>query len=532
MLGRAVASAESPALDQYYPRRPLTVRWYAVKNLQSGAAVTTTSFALVFYEPGPSGHPIWMVENRTAGGVTVDYQELTADQLQLHRTLTVATGPTIDLRVGRFVPPLPMLRAPLEVGRTWSETPQGDQPYTYRIESRSTLQVRGKEIADCLRVVRTRGGTVDYKADYCPGIGIAAFEILSGGTWLHGDLTADVGEVELIGLKASYRGCEHIFVPQVQPGLPLTVTVAAPGQPTDTSQSLSGRYINIVIPTGAPPGIWRIDVAGPYRNWSAQAVIWWSGACRADFLTPRPAMGPSVAVVQQEAMPGRVMLSVVGVGWKPGEPLTVKVAGPGWYPQTIPFGTANQAGVSQAGVVPFPDVLPRGTFTITMEASTQTATLTVVCEPSGFCAPSFLRKRPDASPPSAEVLAENIVEIARAMNLKRLYEDRAQGIFVWQMPIAGLPADCHALFGWYVKRAGRDIALDDPGILRCTTTDTQSASCEPCSAFAAQLHATQEEFKRRWRNLVEPGGIVGPSQATHSPAAITDALMRADATAR
>ena len=121
-------------------------------------------------------------------------------------------------------------------------------------------------------------------------------------------------------------------------------------------------------------------------------TFFWSGACRANFLAPPPLLGPSVTLVGEDAEPGKVTLSVAGVGWGANEPLTITLAGPGWNTQTSPFGPANGLGVSPVFTVPFRDNLPRGEFTFTMKGATETATLAVECSEAGYCTPKFWRR--------------------------------------------------------------------------------------------------------------------------------------------
>ena len=395
ILVSGVAAAEPGDLEKYYPMSAHTVRWYAVKDVQSGATVDLISFAIVAKELTPDGGTIYLVENRTRGGISVDYQHITSEQVQLDRTVVMPTvvmsGAALTLTDVRFMPALPQLRAPVEVGRTWSETPQGDQLYTYRVESKFGVRVLGKNVEDCVRVVRTRGGTVTYKTEYCPGVGIAAIEILTGAAkWMRAELVAVAGEIDLIAVKSGVQGCEYIFDPLGPSAGNHTVTVGPPGQSPVTVERPANENIHVNVPRDANRGQWRVEIKDQYRT--AFQTFYWSGACRADFLAPPPSLGPSLTLVREDAEPGRVTLTVVGVGWRAHEPLTLTLAGPGWNTQTSPFGTANAAGVSSAVVVPFADTLPRGDFTFTMLGTTQSATLTVQCHNAGFCAVKFWRR--------------------------------------------------------------------------------------------------------------------------------------------
>jgi hypothetical protein len=237
------AAAEKGDLEKYYPMLAHTVRWYAVKDINSGAPIQLISFAIIAKEVGPDGNIVYLVENRFLGGISIDYQQVTSRQVQLDRIVLMNGDPqTLTVKDAHFTPALPMLRAPVEVGRTWRETPKGDPPYTFRVESKFGLKVLGKNIEDCVRIVRTRGETVDRKEEYCSGIGIAAFEILTpDAKWLRSELVALAGETDLIAVKSrevpsgaitippATKLCEYIFDPLGPDNGDLTVTTTPPG---------------------------------------------------------------------------------------------------------------------------------------------------------------------------------------------------------------------------------------------------------------------------------------------------------------
>jgi len=121
--------------------------------------------------------------------------------------------------------------------------------------------------------------------------------------------------------------------------------------------------------------------------------------------------------------------------------------------------------------------------------------------------------------PPDVVLQDKALEVGRAMGWSLAYENRGEGLFAWhfnvkpQSSAAGEKEWCKGLFIWYIKRVGNNIALDDPvvGMPEC-----------PCCAqdpkqFAALAKLFQREFKQRWRVLVGPIILIGPTDATHSP---------------
>jgi len=200
----ATQPAEPNDLERYYPILPHRVRWYAVKDVKSGAPIDFISFAVIAKETSPDGGLVYLEENRFASGISVDYRKVTSEQVQLERlVLLTRDGRLKDIH---FAPALPILRAPVKVGLVWSESPRGsDQPFLYRVESQSAMHVLGKDIQDCVRVVRTHV-VVDRKTDYCPGVGIAAFEtLIASDKWLRAELVAVTAETDLIAVKSSAR---------------------------------------------------------------------------------------------------------------------------------------------------------------------------------------------------------------------------------------------------------------------------------------------------------------------------------------
>lgn len=163
------------------------MRWYLVKEVQTGKMVDFISFTHIGTITLDNGRRLHLIENRHAQGISIDYQEITPEQVLLHRLVSAHQDPDMLGDVS-FTPPLPLVRAPLDVGRTWRER-IGHTAYVYRVEARETVSTLGRDIQDCLRVVRTRNSTLDFKTEYCPEIGIAAFELLiPKGKWLRAEL--------------------------------------------------------------------------------------------------------------------------------------------------------------------------------------------------------------------------------------------------------------------------------------------------------------------------------------------------------
>jgi len=379
-------------IERYYPQKQFVTRWYLVKDLQTGKTVDFISFTIVG-QISFDGHTLYLIENNHTQGVSIDYQEITAEQVLLHRLLLVNQGDFSDtIRDVSFTPPLPLLRAPLEVGRSWSENTLGDKPYVYRVESRKTVSALGKNLQDCLQVVRTRGGAPDYKNEYCPQVGIAAFETLTPeGKWVRAELAAITSELTLAGVRNTTQSCEYIFDPLgFSPGEPLTVTITPPALNPLTFQRPSTENIHIGVNKKAPFGRWLVQVQRDQQK--AFSVFEWTGVCRAGLLAPPPSIEPSLILIGQEADAlGQNNYLVAGSGWKAGESLSFTQSGPGWQRKTIPLGQANEEGVSMIKKVTFaPNSLP-GKYILTLQGETQTATLTIKCREDGLCFGPFPR---------------------------------------------------------------------------------------------------------------------------------------------
>ena len=77
-----------------------------------------------------------------------------------------------------------------------------------------------------------------------------------------------------------------------------------------------------------------------------------------------------------------------------------------------------------------------------------------------------------------------------------------------------------------MKRSDDGVALNDPILLSRCGEPVQQATM-----LARQLQPAmrrlQEDFKRRWLDVVGPVKLIGPTPATHSASALDDAFKRA-----
>ncbi len=115
---------------------------------------------------------------------------------------------------------------------------------------------------------------------------------------------------------------------------------------------------------------------------------------------------------------------------------------------------------------------------------------------------------PGATLPPDDLLYLKIAEVGRAMDMPLVYENKKEGLFIWRFGKSG----CEGRFAWHVKRAGNELALNDPAPLR-----------GKCSLITERVPQIQEEFKRRFLALAGRIRLRGPSK-DHSVKVLLDAL--------
>jgi hypothetical protein len=130
--------------------------------------------------------------------------------------------------------------------------------------------------------------------------------------------------------------------------------------------------------------------------------------------------------------------------------------------------------------------------------------------------------------PPDDVLRAKAVEVGRSMGLSEPYRDDSNGIFIWHVHLVSpeTPAGCNGLFAWYMKRLENGVALDDPMLLQRCGDNAQQAVVL-AGRLQPVMRRFQEDFKRRWLDLVGPVRLIGPTSATHSPAALAQAFKAA-----
>lgn len=132
-----------------------------------------------------------------------------------------------------------------------------------------------------------------------------------------------------------------------------------------------------------------------------------------------------------------------------------------------------------------------------------------------------LRQQPAAL---SDVLQDRVLEVGQGMGWSKVYENRAEGLFVWHFQLdasaaQGAGNQCGGLFAWYIKRVEDKVALDDPILFDRT--------CPPePRRLGAEARRLQELFKRRWLDLVGAVTLISPSAATHSQKLLGQVLSR------
>jgi hypothetical protein len=162
-------------------------------------------------------------------------------------------------------------------------------------------------------------------------------------------------------------------------------TTLPPGTERYTSQRHSSEYIHVGLDAQAKHGRYLVSVEGTRSRAFAYYSMEWTGACRARLLAPPPSFEPSFSLIGQEAeKEGHITFTMMGSGWKAGEPLTFAQKWPGKDVPPIPMGKADELGVSPV-ILSDLDIPSKGTHTFTLKGLARTAILTVECRGDGVC---------------------------------------------------------------------------------------------------------------------------------------------------
>jgi hypothetical protein len=381
----AALSSMSGNLETYFPHRENTVWWYFVSPVGTDEVVDYTSFTIVGTDTLDDGTKVYLVENVYGGGqgISTEYQEITSEHVRIRGILNkLASGEVV---YSPFTPPLPILRFPLEVGRSWSEevsTHDIMSTYSYQVEALVAVSVPAGDFQGCFRVVRTKDGTADYKSEYCPDVGGATFEILTAnGQWLRAELTGmTTSRLALKGLRLNNSQCQYIFDGiGFSPEEMLTFVIPDLAEKeVDTPEGLG-----VPISLEAPSGNWIMATLKGSEN-LALSTFQWAGECRAAFFDPPPSLEPSLILIGQEANDwGGISNLMVGIGWQAGETLTFTAEGLASPTQTATL-QVNELGSTRLIQIPLVQNPADGDYIFTLEGETQTAMLIISCG-NGFC---------------------------------------------------------------------------------------------------------------------------------------------------
>ncbi|MCI0590313.1 MAG: hypothetical protein L0Y67_01685 [Gammaproteobacteria bacterium] len=105
--------ASSPGdIATYDPQRDNSVRWYSVEDMTTGQRFDNMSLADIGTIRLDDGRTLHLIENRHPFGIDIDYQEMTAEHVLLHRLVrniaaagTSPPRPQNTLRDGFFSAP-------------------------------------------------------------------------------------------------------------------------------------------------------------------------------------------------------------------------------------------------------------------------------------------------------------------------------------------------------------------------------------------------------------------------------------------
>ena len=260
--------------ETYYPHDENEVWWYFYSL--DGELIRPSSFSFTGTESLDDGTKVYLVENVENVFRQVDYQEISGQAVLLHRyQMFPKNRESDDIE---YDPPIPFLRFPLEVGKSW--TYQSD---TYSVAALEAVSVPFGDFENCFVVERTRNDVIDFRSWYCPEVGRVLFEHAS-----------DIGRarLELIAMtnarvvidEIQQRGdiCEYRFrLRGFDEMEPVTFVVNLPGGEAVTQgEGIPVRdsfVFNYPIYSEDPTGLWTWQLSGT-DHFAIYPFIW-NGEC-------------------------------------------------------------------------------------------------------------------------------------------------------------------------------------------------------------------------------------------------------------
>jgi hypothetical protein len=204
-------------IEIYFPHDENTVWWYALSL--NGVSGGLDSVSVIGTDILDDGSTVYLMENK--GEASIGYQEVKPDQVNLIKT--VFSAGLEDQINTDFIPPIPILQSPLEVGRTWSREPKpgsGEIPLTYEIVSIEEVSVSAGDFQNCFFVERTSNGITNYRDYYCPEVGRALYEVKTDRGWVRSELVvvtsvrAEKTQVQDLDFGCVYSYKTHGFSPE------------------------------------------------------------------------------------------------------------------------------------------------------------------------------------------------------------------------------------------------------------------------------------------------------------------------------
>jgi hypothetical protein len=262
-------------LDTYYPYGENKVWWYSYSL--GGEFVRPSSFSFIGMTTLENGTEAYQLQNEESGFQQIDYLEILDGSVLLHRNL-------MDPKDGEpesidYDPPIPILRFPLEVGKSWRY-----DPFTYIVSALESVSVPMGDFENCFVVDMSSDDVVYMTNWYCPEVGRVMFEHLTETNLARLELAfKTTARVEVAEVKQSGESCYYnLRLLGFDDMEPMTFTVELPTgeeliQAEDLPVSENFLFAYPIHPHD-PTGLWIFQIAGTDHN-AIHAFIW-DGECR------------------------------------------------------------------------------------------------------------------------------------------------------------------------------------------------------------------------------------------------------------
>lgn len=274
------ATPEINYSEMYYPHEENVVYWYQV--LVNGEITGITSFSAIGTERLDDGSKVHLILNIDPTLRNIDYIEFLPNEVNMYRfegnsIYGIQTNNT-------FSPPIPMLKFPLEDGKTWeANIEKNGEPtqYSFEVSEIGTVSVPIGDIGDCYKVERTHDGVMDFADYYCPEVGRPAFEMYQEGNTIRLELLFTTSaRVDLKNVEETEDYCGLSFVGE---GFESDEEVALIVIPPEGERFVSG--VNVIDQKIIVYPLYENDVTGQWlfqfdgETNDAYFLFDWTGEC-------------------------------------------------------------------------------------------------------------------------------------------------------------------------------------------------------------------------------------------------------------